>query len=226
VVRKPNPRLQRTRSASPPSPLSRQPLGALTLSGQKVSRATLVALSASLLIACPSRMQTPSHYDKHGISFSLPARWSVTDDELVVAEFGIRHINIDGPQHAVIDLSLLPPASTKTLAGFAVEVMQRMRANAEKRVTATRLNSASIPISFSAPEAVNDDVAGRVREGVLLRFVSNLYGGAQPHELRLYVVEGGKYKVLIMWQAPTDELPAVREGAESVLRSLQIGSRP
>jgi biopolymer transport protein ExbD len=42
-VMPPNPRLQRTRSASPPSPLSRQPLGA---------RMVVVGLSVVLMLAC------------------------------------------------------------------------------------------------------------------------------------------------------------------------------
>jgi TonB family protein len=50
LTRSPNPRLQRTRSASPPSPLSRQPLGA-SLTRQYVIIIALVLVASSHVVA-------------------------------------------------------------------------------------------------------------------------------------------------------------------------------
>ena len=53
----PNPRLQRTPAALPPSPLSRKPLGASRY-GARTRRGTILCVALSLSIVCPAAAQT------------------------------------------------------------------------------------------------------------------------------------------------------------------------
>ena len=60
----PNPRLQRTRSASPPSPLSRQPLGARSISAAAVSWVVLILLLGCLSAQAQPRESSDDPIDK------------------------------------------------------------------------------------------------------------------------------------------------------------------
>jgi len=110
----------------------------------------------------------------------------------------------------------LPPTSADTLPHFATKWAQDFRTSADEDKDVSSLSTA-------APESITDEVAGQVREGVLLRFdINGSPGDSVPHEDRLYVVLGTKYKVMTVFQAPTSELPTVRRDAEALLRSLRV----
>ncbi len=81
----------------------------------------VVALLA--LVACGRApdLGNPHTYAQHGIRFSYPGNWSISDDK---DEDGVRHIVVEGPGDAMLVLQIFAQPPGLSLEGYARAISQ------------------------------------------------------------------------------------------------------
>jgi hypothetical protein len=175
----------------------------------------------TLAVACVAcSAPVIKQYQKDGVQFSYYSNWKIVKDAPVDAKPDIRAIQIEGPSHAVISLICEPPGARQSLAQFAEAVASRRGAAIEARLSVGGVQTAQV--SKGTSNAIADTVAGQSREGVLQEFSVDLLGQQVPHQARFYLVEGAKYRIMIMAQVATSYATETRAGSDLILKTLAI----
>jgi hypothetical protein len=183
-------------------------------------RFTSAALLASAVCAACSSAPTVKQYQKDGVQFSYYSNWKIAKDAPINGRPDARIINVEGPSHAVIILICMPPSTTQTLEQFASALAKNRDAAVEAKLTFGGVKTAEVTKGTSKP--ATGRIAGRDRAGILQEFSLDLLGEQIPHQAWFYVVEGTKYKTMVMSQVSTENAGQTRPGSELILSTLII----
>src|SRR5215471_10713785 len=185
-------------------------------------QAGLVALA--LWVACVACSPVVKQYQKDGVQFSYYSNWKIGKDAPVNGKPDIRSIQIEGPSHAVIVLICEPASSAQSLEQFAEAVATRRGAAIENRLSVGGFQTAQV--SKGTSNASTGKVAGREREGILQEFNIDLLGQQVPHQARFYLLEGTKFRIMIMSQVSNRNADQTRAGSDLILSTLAIEGTP
>jgi len=186
----------------------------------KYAGRVLAALALAVIAASCTRARITEQYQKDGVEFKYYSDWKVTKDAPVAGKANVRAINIEGPEHAVVALICVPPASAQTLDQFAAAVADRRVEAIEARLSVGSIKTAEVSKGTSEPTTAA--VAGQERRGILQHFSIDLLGVQVPHEARFYVVQGSRYKIMVMYQVATSHAETTHPGSELILSTLTI----
>jgi len=184
---------------------------------QKIRYPVLAALAMAVVCVACTRKPTIQQYQKDGIQFSYPSDWAVTKDAPVDGNANVRAINIEGPDNAVIVMICLPASSNQTLEEYAAAVAKSRDAAIEGKLSLGPLKGAEVR-GTSGP--TTGKVAGQEQQGILQQFTINLLGTQVPHEAKYFVVQGSRYKTIIMSQVATASAAATHPASELILNTL------
>jgi hypothetical protein len=189
-----------------------------------MKRVTRPFASAALLASavCAACLSAPvvKQYQKDGIRFSYYSNWKIAKDAPVNGRADAKIINVEGPNHAVIILICMPPSTTQTLEQFASALAKNRDEAIEAKLTFGGVKTAEVSKGTSRP--TTGRVAGRDRAGILQEFSLDLLGQPVPHQAWYYVVEGTKYKTMVLSQVSTEKADQTRAGSELILSTLTI----
>jgi hypothetical protein len=179
----------------------------------------------ALWIACAA-CSSPviKQYQKDGVQFSYYSNWKIVKDAPIAAKPDVRSIQIEGPANAVISLICEPPSSQQSLAQFADAVATSRGAAIEAKLSVGGFQTAQVSKGTSTP--TTGKVAGRDRAGILQEFNIDMLGQQVPHRVRFYLVEGTKYKIMIMSQVSNRSAGQTQAGSDLILSTLAIDGAP
>jgi hypothetical protein len=185
-------------------------------------RLSLAGITAwALAFACVAcSAPVIKQYQKDGVQFSYYSNWKIMKDAPIDANPDVRAIQLEGPSHAVISLICEPAGSRQSLAQFADAVASRRGAAIEARLSVGGIQTAQV--SKGTSNAITTAVAGQLREGILQEFSVDLLGQQVPHEARFFLVEGTKYRIMVMSQVSKANADQSRAGSDLILKTLAI----
>jgi len=189
-------------------------------------RAVWTGLAALALLAACVACSRPviKQYQKDGVQFSYYSNWKIVKDAPIAGKPDVRSIQIEGPSNALISLICEPPASKQSLEQFAEAVATRRGAAIEAKLSVGGIQTAQVSKGTSNP--TTGKVAGRDREGILQEFSVDLLGQQVPHQARFYLVEGTRYKIMVMSQVSNRNASETQAGSELILSTLAIEGAP
>jgi|GEM_PF-2716805 len=181
-------------------------------------RALCVPLLVTLLLALAacSAPRTVKTYDKSGLRFSYLSDWMVTTDMLLPRDARVRQVVLNGPEHSLLMLLLLPEATNVSLESFA--------ASAAKGRSGMVKHETGAPPVTSRP--VTAKIAGKDITGLQQTFDMALLGQSIPHQVSYYLVNAVGLKVIITAQGPEKHLATIQPGWQKVFDTLAIEPRP
>jgi hypothetical protein len=186
--------------------------------------ATLTALLLLVVTSgCFRGNSQPTHYEKDGISFTLPGRHAVAKDEYLDAQRRGRAIHLEGPHAAVFSILCLPANSPKSLEQFAASVAEERVARVKAKtslggvelVTATRGTS----------ERSTATLQGSEHEGIRQRYSISVLDASVPHTTDFYMLQTPQHKVVLMTQVADDRLKSARDCWQTIFDSLRFDPR-
>jgi hypothetical protein len=189
-------------------------------------RAFRTCLAALALWAACAACSSPvvKQYQKDGVQFSYYSNWKIAKDAPIAAKPDIRSIQIEGPSNAVISLICEPVSSAQSLEQFAEAVASRRGGAIEAKLSIGGIQTAQVSKGTSNP--TTGKVAGRDREGILQEFNIDMLGQQVPHQAHFYLVEGSKYKIMIMSQVSNRHADKTQSGSDLILSTLAIDGAP
>lgn len=191
---------------------------------RSAAMALLLAAAMALLGPSAAHAAPPKTYSKAGVSFQYPANWKVALDEVEKDGAGMRSIDLEGPDDAIINLMFIPFLSGQKIDVLAAraaehreEMVQRETAqDAADKITATPLTST--PISRR--------VAGKEIKGVLQRFGYTSEGESVQLQARFYTMDfGGASSVNIMTHSMAQEAKALEAALGLAMDTLRYRAK-
>jgi len=166
---------------------------------------------------CMRRAVTVEDFSKDGVSFSYDSDWTVAKDA-DVAGGNARSIEVKGPNNALVMLECLSPARRDTLEEFAKEVAEgREQAVDRARIGSMQLASTG-KVKTKPATAV---VSGHDATGLAQHFPISVFGVDVPHEARFFLVEGTRYRIVVMTQVAEASVDGTRAGMDLILKTLR-----
>lgn len=181
--------------------------------------AALLASALWLAAAGPAQAAPPVAYSKDGVTFELPAGWTVAEDTVAQDGTRLRSIDIEGPGEAIVSFMLSPFLAGQDIEKFAATAA-RNRAEAAARASATP-QARMGPVTTTA---ITRQVAGTPQQGVSQRFVVSLLGQDLPHEARFFKAALAGTTVIVMTQVSDDSAKAAEPGFAMALGTLRYGA--
>ena len=184
--------------------------------------ALAISLALSGLVGPAMAQSAPkaTAYSKDGVSFQHPANWKVTEDSVAQDETRLRSIELEGPDDAVVTLSISPFLKGHKIEAFAATIARGREESAKSADAISR----QLRFGPVATTPIQRTVAGREnQEGVSQRFVISLLGEKLPHEARFFKAELGGTTAIIMTQVAEEYAKATEPGFALVLGSLRYG---
>jgi hypothetical protein len=181
------------------------------------------AVSAILFLACPACTRKPptvQNYQSNGVQFSYYSDWSITKDAAVKNKPKVRSIQLRGPRHALVTLTCVPASSRQTLEQFAEAVAVIRKTKIEQRLSLGSFKIADVDKGGSEP--VTGRVGGHDQTGIHQWYSVELGNTSVPCDVKLFLLPGTKYKVMIMCQVPQKDLNTCRPAMDLVVDSLRI----
>lgn len=175
-----------------------------------------VLVTLLLTLAACSAPRTVKTYDKSGIRFSYLSDWMVTTDMLLPRDARVRQVMLNGPEHSLLMLLLLPEATNVNLESFAASA-------AKGRSGVVKHEAGTPPVTF---RPVTAKIAGKDTPGLQQSFDMELLGQTIPHQVSYYLVNAVGLKVVITAQGPEKHLATLQPGWQKVFDTLAIEPRP
>ncbi len=170
--------------------------------------ALCLAAATAFLAAPPSaHAAPPKTYSKAGASFQHPATWKVTSDEVEKDGAGMRSIDLEGPEEAIISLMFIPFLSGQNIETLAARAAEH-RAQMDKGAAAQE-GADKITPTGTTSTAITRRVAGKEIKGVLQRFGYTSEGETVQLEARFFSMDFGGASVTIMTQSMAEDAKLV-----------------
>src|SRR5262249_7984275 len=153
--------------------------------------------------ACQLRAPA-GRYDKDGIAFDHLAGWSVVKDTQQTA----RTIIVEGPQHAVITLSVFPPNLNVSLDTFINAATKARAAGVKERLSLAAAAEADPPPTT----ATERSILRATVSGLQQHFAVDLLNAHVPHTVEYFLTRIDGRTVIFMDQVPDTYRGAVDAG--------------
>jgi hypothetical protein len=182
--------------------------------------AVLTLLTATTL-ACTAGPPTITTYEKEGVSFQHYANWKVTEDAELAEGSGVRFINLEGPDEAIIMLTLMPSPVAQTLEDYATTMAREFTA----AITETAIGPIRpATASPTGSRAVSARIGGADQAGISHTYTVSVLGVKVPHVANFYQLVGPKTTAFIVTQVATEDAQRTAPSMSIALDSLRIGT--
>jgi hypothetical protein len=182
--------------------------------------AVLTLLTATTL-ACTAGPPTITTYEKEGVSFQHHANWKVTEDAELAEGSGVRFINLEGPDEAIIMLTLMPSPVAQTLEDYATTMAREFTA----AITETAIGPIRpATASPTGSRAVSARIGGADQAGISHTYTVSVLGVKVPHVANFYQLVGPKTTAFIVTQVATEDAQRTAPSMSIALDSLRIGT--
>ncbi|RFA29286.1 hypothetical protein CAI21_09375 [Alkalilimnicola ehrlichii] len=171
----------------------------------KTANLLLVLIVIAGLAGCEKAadVASPELYEKHGVSFSYPGNWKITED---AQQGSVRQIIVESPGDAIVIALIYPAADAVSLNEFA----ERFASHVQQEASIITMDKATFS---SSPEANT-----RIRE----RFNVSLLGVKVPHVREYNRAEGGDTVAFLVSQAAEEDLAKVKPGFELIVDTFKL----
>ena len=182
--------------------------------------AVLTLLTATTL-ACTAGPPTIATYDKQGVSFQHHSNWKVAEDTELVEGSGVRFINLEGPDEAVLMLTVMPSPVDQTLEDYATTMAREFTA----AITETAIGPIRpATASPTGSRAVSARIGGADQAGISHTYTVSVLGVKVPHVANFYQLVGPKTTAFIVTQVATEDAQRTAPSMSIALDSLRIGT--
>lgn len=186
-------------------------------------RMGVLTLLTATTLACTARPPTITTYDKQGVSFQHHSNWKVVEDAELAEGSGVRFINLEGPNDAILMLTVMPSPVDQTLEQYATTMASEFAAAiAETAIGPIRPATAS-PNGSSALSA---RVGGADQTGISHTYTVSVLGVKVPHVANFFQLVGPKTTTFIVTQVATEDAEKTAPGMAVTLDSLRVGTGP
>jgi hypothetical protein len=177
----------------------------------------LLALVLPPLVGC--QLHAPAgRYDKDGVAFDHLAGWSVITDTQKRA----RTIVVEGPQHAVITLSVFAPNLDVSVDTFINAATKARAAGVKGRLSVGGFNlGAEADTTPTIP--TERSILGAKVSGFQQHFVVELLNARVPHIVEYFLTRIGGRAVIFMDQVPDTYRSYVDAGFQKIFDTVAVG---
>jgi hypothetical protein len=185
---------------------------------KKISLSVLLC-ALWLTIACQQKtsVKTLKHYSADDISFSYPENWQVTKDNEIE---GGRLLYVEGGDHALMTITVLPAASDITLKKYVAMVVSSRAKAVENKLKVGQFNP--MELDSAKGSDIRRKIAGQTREGITQSFKLTLLGVEVAHRASFFMLQDARRRILLMTQCPEESQRDADSGFSAVLDSFSI----
>jgi hypothetical protein len=190
-----------------------------------IRRRARLALSLALTLlplgGCSTRPPS-GRYQKAGLTFEHLAGWAVTKDN----QGGVRHLTVEGPEHAIVTIAVFPPRLDPSLETFVATARTARGAAVEQKLT---VGGAGVGVKLGAeaagvpPGPVERSVAGKMVRGLEEHFTIDVAGVPVPHTAQFLKFTLSDRALMVMSQAADSHRGATTAGFQKILDSIALG---
>ena len=174
-----------------------------------VTVALLVSSSAACQLSAPA-----GRYDKDGIAFEHLAGWRVVKDTQQTA----RTIIVEGPEHAVITLSVFPPNLNVSLDTFINAATKARAAGVKEKL---KVAGGAETDTTSTTPAERSILGARV-SGLEQHFAVELLNARVPHTVEYFLTKTGSRTMIFMDQVPDQHRGDVDAGFQRIFDTVEV----
>lgn len=177
----------------------------------------LLALVLLPLVAC--RKESPAgRYQKHGLTFEHLAGWTVTGDERKKVT---RTVMIEGPQHAVLAISIFQPHLEVSLERSVEAGINARRASLKKTLTVAGVNLGA-EVAGAAPTPMERSIAGTMARGLEDHFTVEIIRTPVPHTAEFLTVTLADRPLIFMDQVADKNRAVVNPGFQKIFDTVAL----
>jgi len=182
----------------------------------------VLALALALLApgSCklPARGVPAGRYEKDGLSFEYLAGWTVAKDTQNKA----RIVVVDGPEHAVLTISVFKSNVDIPLETFASNVAEKRSEGVKKRLTVggVNLGGEDEPMPLAPRER---SIAGTRVRGVEQQTIVKVVGVPMSHTMQHFITHLAGHTVILMDQVADKDRSKVDAGIQKIFDTVALG---
>jgi len=177
-----------------------------------------LVLALLTLGGCKLRAPAPAgRYEKDGLSFEYLAGWTVKKDTQNQA----RILVVDGPEHAVLTISVFKSNVDISLETFASHVAEKRSEGVKKKLTVAGVNlgAEDEPMPFTKTER---SIAGTRTRGIEQQTVLKLVGVPISHTMQHYITHLSGRTLILMDQVADKDRSKVDAGIQKIFDSVAL----
>jgi hypothetical protein len=171
-------------------------------------------LVLSPLAGCQLRAPA-GRYDKDGVAFDHLAGWSVVKDTQKAA----RTIVVEGPQHAVITLSVFAPNLDVSLDTFINAATKSRAVDIKGRLSV----AGGVEADTTPTTPIERSILGAKVSGLEQHFAVNLLNARVPHTVEYFLTRVGSRPVIFMDQVRDTYRGGVNAGFQRIFDTVAVG---
>lgn len=188
---------------------------------RRASATLLVALVLGAHLAaagCERRpdLAHPKRFDEGGLTFVYPGNWKVTTETTEEGAVRIRSVTVESPGNGIVMIEEFTPAVTVEAKQFLEELLGHMNKLAGGRTRGI------VRVDGLASQPVTRRLLGEQRAGLRYRFQMAALGEKAPHTVEGYSATVQGRSLVVVAQAPDEDLRLVEPGFARILDSLEV----
>ncbi|RYF09019.1 MAG: hypothetical protein EOO31_00330 [Comamonadaceae bacterium] len=185
----------------------------------RIGAATVLGLLLYAL-AQPSLAAPNGNYNKSGASFQFPAGWSITEDAQDEGGTGIRNVDLEGPDDALITIVFNPMTSAIDIQRLAAGATAKREESA--RSTASAAPAERVTMGATTTRPIQRRVRGKEIQGLLQTYAVTMDGETASGESRIFSLDvGDAQSVAIMTHARATSAKRMEAAVGLILDTLR-----
>ena len=152
-------------------------------------------------------VEAAGNYKKDGVYFILRKNWKVTEDEEMGG--GVRYINVEDDNNAVVALTFIPTGTKPDLKKYAADFMSTLR---------TGLAGGNL--IENGETVITRNAANVEKKGISRKYTVTAGGEKTEQTAELFLIGGLKYDCVVIYTAPDDEKSTADAGFETILYTI------
>jgi hypothetical protein len=184
----------------------------------RAGRAALLVVALLAAAGCERRpdLARPKTFDEGGLSFAYPGNWKLKAETSTEGAVSIRSITIDSPGAAVVMIEEFKPAIEVQARKFVDELLQQMDKLAGGK------SRGLVRVEGLATRPVQQRILGATRAGQRYGFRMTVLGEKVPHTIDAYSVMLDDRTLVLITQAPDEDVRKVEAGFAQILGSVAV----
>ena len=182
------------------------------------ARVTLVLVALLAAAGCERRpdLEHPKRFDEGGVGFAYPGNWKVTAETSAEGAVTIRSISLETPGAALVMIEEFKPAIRVELREFLEKLLHHMNKFAAGKTRGL------VTVENLSSEPVQRHLLGETRAGLRYRFRMAALGERVPHTFEGYSVALADRTLVLVAQAPDEDLHRVEAGFARIFESVEV----